>query len=69
MKDKCFDKFSVFKKEKEPFEELEKLDELLVDDVEEGPELGCASPDVNRSVHSQSKAMANAPSEQSIFEN
>ena len=62
MKDKCFDKFSVFKKEKESFEEFEKLDELLLDDIEEGPGLGCTSPEVNKSVHNQSKAIANAPS-------
>ena len=36
MKDKCFDKLSVFKKE-ESLEEFEKLDELLLDDIEEGP--------------------------------
>ena len=29
MKDKWFDKLSVFKKEKESLEECEKLDELL----------------------------------------
>ena len=39
-----------------------KLDELLVDDIEEGPGLGCTSPVVNKSVHNQSKAIANAPS-------
>ena len=62
MKGKCFDKLSVLKKEKESFKEFEKLDELLLDDIEEGPGLGCTSPEVKKSVHNQSKAIANAPS-------
>ena len=36
MKDKCLDKLSVFKKEKESFEEFEKLDDLLLDDILRG---------------------------------
>ena len=69
MKDKCFDKLSVFKKEKESFKEFEKLDELLLDDIEEGPGLGCTSPEVNKSVHNQSKAIANAPSKHTTLVN
>ena len=69
MKDKCFDKFSVFKKEKESFEEFEKLDELLLDDIEEGPGLGCTSPEVNKSVHNQSKAIDKAPSKPTTLVN
>ena len=68
MKDKCFDKLSVFKKDKS-FEEFEKLDELLLDDTEEGPELGCTSPEVNKSVPNQSKAIASATSEQTTLIN
>ena len=69
MKDKCFDKLSVFKKEKESFEEFEKLDVLLLDDIEECPGLGCTSPEVNKSVHNQSKAIANAPSKYTTLVN
>ena len=43
MKGKSSDKLSVFKKEKEPFKELDELDELLFDDIEEGPGYGCTS--------------------------
>ena len=43
----------MFEKEKESFEEFEKLDELLLGDIEEGPGLGCTSPEVNKSVHNQ----------------
>ena len=59
MNDKCFDKSSVFKKEKESFKEMEKLDELLVDNIDEGAGLGCTTPEVNRSAPNQSKAIAN----------
>ena len=69
MKEKCFDKLSVFKKEKESFEEFEKLDELLLDDIEEAPGLGCKSPEVNKSVHNQSKTIASAPIEQTTLVN
>ena len=44
MKVKCLDKLSVFKTEKGSFEEFEKLDVLLLNDIEEGPRLGCTSP-------------------------
>ena len=37
MKDKCFDNLSEFKMEKESFKGFEKLDELLLYDIEEGP--------------------------------
>ena len=69
MKEKCFNKSSVFKKEKESFEEFEKLDELLLDDIEEAPGLGCTSPEVNKSVHNQSKTIASAPIEQTTLVN
>ena len=59
----------MFKKEKEPFEEFEKLGELLLDDIKEGPGLGCTSPEVNKSVHNQSKTIANAPSKHTTLVN
>ena len=59
----------MFKKERESFEEFEKLDELLLDDIEEGPGLGCTSPEVNKSVHNHTKTIACAPSEQTTLVN
>ena len=59
----------MFKKEKESFGELKQLDELLVDDIEDGPELVWTPPDIRRSVHNQSQANAIVPSEKAIFVN
>ena len=42
---------------------------LLLDDIEEGPGLGCTSPEVNKSVHNQSKAIANAPGKHTTLVN
>ena len=69
MKDKCFDKLSEFKKEKKSFKEFEKLDKLLLYDIEKGSWLGCTSSEVSKSVHNQSKAITNTPSEQATFVN
>ena len=49
----------MFKK-KESFEEFEKYVELLLDNIEESPGLGCTPPEVNKSVYNQSKAIASA---------
>ena len=57
MTDKCFDKSNVFKKENDSFKEMKKLDELLVDNIDEGA--CCTTPEVNRIVPYQSKAIAN----------
>ena len=59
----------MFKKEKESLEEFEKLDELLLYDIKEGPGLGCTSPEVNKSVHNQIKAIASAPSKHTTLVN
>ena len=69
MKDKYFDKLSVFKKKKESFEKFEKLDDRLLDDIKEGPGLGCTSPEVNKSVHKQSKTIVSAPSKHTTLVN
>ena len=46
---------------------IEKLDKLLLEDIKEGPEI--ESPEVNKIVHNQSKAIASAPNEQTTLVN